>query len=65
MNSLRRSLKIMRHWVLLSALEEAYDWVRRVGPMPSEVTNYDLTLAKLEVEIDWVKLKIHRLEAGK
>ena len=65
MRHLKRVAKIMRHRVLLSALEEAYDWVMRVSPTRSEVTNYDLTLAKLEVEIDWVKLKIHRLEAGK
>ncbi len=63
MTALKRACKIARRRVLLSAREEAYDWIRRVGPTPSEAANYDLTLAKLEVEIDWVRLKIQKLEA--
>jgi len=62
MNTLRRQAKIMRRKVLLSALEEALAWVLKVSPNRSDETDYRLTLAKLQVEIEWVKIRIERLE---
>lgn len=65
MNALRKAEKIRRRRVLLSALEEAKDFVYLHGPSPEWCVRYPFLLSKLDQEIAWVKSRIERLEATK
>ena len=61
MTALKRACKIVRRRVLLSALEEAYQYVIDHPPELTSI-NRQLLLSKLEQEIAWVKSRIERLE---
>jgi len=63
MNTHKRACKIARLRVLLSALEEAR---KIIGDTPHELSNSrTFLLAKLDQEIEWVKIRIKRLEERK